>query len=435
MFIFKKHISRRTVLKGAGVTMALPFLEAMVPAATALAQTAANPKMRAGFFYIPHGAVQHDTKFGPEGDKWTPSGSGASFKLNTITGPLEPFKKYVSTIGNLDNPAGAGVHTKNPGTWLCCSTPSITIDQMVAKKIGQDTVLPSIEVSAETTTQQAAGNGVSTAATVSFRDANTPLPMEYNPKKVFNSLFGSTTPKERVLNARESDSLLDLILDRTKSFQAQLGAADKVTLDEYLESVREIERRTSLIANIDISGMKIPERPVGKQDDFDKQVDLLFDLLAVAYQADITRVSTFIMVAEGTNQTYNHVGVPESFHPISHHANDPERIAALVKIQTWHMDRFAEFLKKMAATKDGDGSLLDHSIFLYGSNMGNSDKHSNWPIPTVVVGGGNGKMKLGGQHISPANRIPLANVHLTLLNKFGIEQEKFADSNGLISEL
>ena len=435
MFIFKKHISRRTVLKGAGVTMALPFLEAMVPAATALAQTAANPKMRAGFFYIPHGAVQHDTKFGPEGDKWTPSGSGANFKLNTITGPLEPFKKYVSTIGNLDNPAGAGVHTKNPGTWLCCSTPSITIDQMVAKKIGQDTVLPSIEVSADTTTQQAAGNGVSTAATVSFRDANTPLPMEYNPKKVFNSLFGSTTPKERVLNARESDSLLDLILDRTKSFQAQLGAADKVTLDEYLESVREIERRTSLIANIDISGMKIPERPVGKQDDFDKQVDLLFDLLAVAYQADITRVSTFIMVAEGTNQTYNHVGVPESFHPISHHANDPERIAALVKIQTWHMDRFAEFLKKMAATKDGDGSLLDHSIFLYGSNMGNSDKHSNWPIPTVVVGGGNGKMKLGGQHISPANRIPLANVHLTLLNKFGIEQEKFADSNGLISEL
>ena len=435
MFIFKKHISRRTVLKGAGVTMALPFLEAMVPAATALAQTAANPKMRAGFFYIPHGAVQHDTKFGPEGDKWTPSGSGASFKLNTITGPLEPFKKYVSTIGNLDNPAGAGVHTKNPGTWLCCSTPSITIDQMVAKKIGQDTVLPSVEVSAETTTQQAAGNGISTAATVSFRDANTPLPMEYNPKKVFNSLFGSTTPKERVLNARESDSLLDLILDRTKSFQAQLGAADKVTLDEYLESVREIERRTSLIANIDISGMKIPERPVGKQDDFDKQVDLLFDLLAVAYQADITRVSTFIMVAEGTNQTYNHVGVPESFHPISHHANDPERIAALVKIQTWHMDRFAEFLKKMAATKDGDGSLLDHSIFLYGSNMGNSDKHSNWPIPTVVVGGGNGKMKLGGQHISPANRIPLANVHLTLLNKFGIEQEKFADSNGLISEL
>ena len=435
MFIFKKHISRRTVLKGAGVTMALPFLEAMVPAATALAQTAANAKVRAGFFYIPHGAVQFDTKLGPEADAWTPSGSGASFKLNKITGPLEPYKKYVSTIGNLDNPAGAGVHTKNPGTWLCCSTPSPTIDQIIAKKIGQDTAMPTLEVSSETTTQQAAGNGVGTAATISFRDANTPLPMEYNPKKVFNSLFGSTTPKERVLNARESDSLLDLILEHTKTFQNELGAGDRATLDEYLQSVREIERRTQIIASTDISSMKIPERPVGVEDNFDKQVELLFDLIALAYQADITRVVSFVMVAEGTNKTYNHVGVGESFHPISHHANDPARLAQLVKIQTWHMTAFSEFLKKMAATKDGDGSILDHSIFLYGSNMGNSDKHSNWPIPTVVVGGGNGKMKLGGQHIAPAQRVPLANVHLTLLNKFDIPTEKFADSSGMFSEL
>jgi hypothetical protein len=415
--------------------VALPFLEAMVPAATALAQTAANPRLRAGFFYIPHGAVQHDTKFGPEGDKWTPSGSGASFKLNRITGPLEPFKKYVSTIGNLDNPAGAGVHDKNLGTWLCCSNPATTIDQIIAKKIGQETALPSLEVSSETTKQQAAGNGVNTAATASFRDANTPLPMEYNPKKVFNALFGVTTPKERVLNARESDSLLDMILDRTKSFQNELVAADRVTLDEYLESVREIERRTQIVANIDISNMKIPERPIGVNDDFDQQVDLLFDLIAIAYQADITRVASYCMVAEGTNQTYNHIGVPNSFHPISHHANEPDKIEAVVKIQTWHMDRFAAFLQKMAATRDGDGTLLDHSIFLYGSNMGNSDRHSNWPIPTVVVGGGNGKMKLGGQHIEPAKRSPLANVHLTLLNKFGIEQDKFADSTGTISEL
>ena len=429
MFIFKKHISRRTVLKGAGVSLALPFLEAMVPAATAQAQTAANPKLRAGFFYIPHGAVQHDTKFGPEGDKWTPSGSGASFKLNRITASLEPFKKYVSTIGNLDNPNGSGVHTRNPGTWLNCNQNTTTIDQIIAKKISQDTALPSLEVSAETTTQQAAGNGVGTAATVSF-NGSTPLPMEYNPKKVFNSLFGTTTPKERVLNAREADSLLDLILERTKSFQSQLGAADRVALDQYLENVREIERRTQIVANIDISNMKIPERPVGVEDNFDKQVDLLFDLIAVAYQADITRVISYVMVAEGTNQTYNHIGVPDSFHPISHHANEPAKIETVTKIQTWHMERFAEFLKKMAATKDGDGTLLDHSIFLYGSNMGNSDRHSNWPIPTVVVGGGNGKMKMLGQHIDPKDRKPLANVHLTLLNRFGIEQDKFADSNG-----
>jgi hypothetical protein len=443
MFITKKHLSRRTVLKGAGVTLALPFLEAMVPAATAMAQTAASPKIRAGFFYIPHGAIMYNTAHGPAMDRWTASGSGTDFKLNVIMQPLEPFKKYVSTVGNLVNDASAGsVHTLNPATWLSCTRPgqgtgaslATTIDQIIAKKIGQDTAMPSLEMSAETTTQQAAGNG-GFYTTLSFRDASSPLPMEYNPKKVFNQLFGETTPKERVEIARQSDSLLDMILDRTKALQNELGAGDRATLEGYLESVREIERRTQLIASQDTSYMKIPERPVGVMDDFDKQVDLLFDLATLAYQADITRVVSFIMVAEGTNMTYNHVGVPESFHPISHHANDPDRIAALVKIQTWHMDRFAEFLKKMAATKDGDGSILDHSIFLYGSNMGNSDQHNNYPIPIVIVGGGNGKMKLGGQHIAMPERSPLANVHLTLLNKFGIEQEKFADSTGMISQL
>jgi hypothetical protein len=436
MFLTKKHLSRRTVLKGAGVTLALPFLEAMVPAATAMAQTAASPKARAGFFYLPHGAIMGNTAHGPAMDRWTASGSGADFKLNAIMQPLEPFKKYVSTIGNLVNDASAGsVHTKNPGTWLSCSNPAITLDQIIAKKIGQETTLPSLEVSSETTTQQAAGNGTPTAATVSFRDANTPLPMEYNPKKVFNELFGVTTPKERVLNARQSDSLLDLILERTKTLQNELGAGDRASLDSYLESVREIERRTKIVATTDITNMKIPERPVGVLDDFDKQVDLLFDLIALAYQADLTRVVSYIMVAEGTNQTYNHIGVPDSFHPVSHHANDLERINKLIKIQTWHMDRFAAFLKKMSETPDGDGSILDHSIFMYGSNMGNSDQHGNYPIPTVLVGGGSGKMKRGGQHVVMPERTPFANVHVTLLNKFGIEQAKFADSNGLISAL
>jgi len=435
MFVFKKHVPRRTVLRGVGATLALPLLDAMVPAATAMAQTAANPKLRAGFFYIPHGAVQFDTKFGPEGDRWTPSGAGASYKLNAITQPLEPFKKYVSTIGNLENAASAGsVHVRNPGSWLNCSLPTTTIDQIIARQIGQETSLPSLEVSAETTVQQAAGNGIATAITLSFRDT-TPLPMEYNPKKVFNTLFGSTTPKERVLNARESDSLLDLILDDARTFQNGLGAADRAAFDQYLQSVREIERRIAIVASTDISKMQIPERPIGELDDFDKQVDLLFDLIAIAYQADLTRVVSFVMVAEGTNQTYNHIGVPDSFHPISHHANELPNIEKVVKIQTWHMDRFAAFLKKMADTTDGDGSLLDHSIFLYGSNMGNSDKHSNWPIPTVVVCGGNGRMNAGGQHIDLKERTPLANVHLTLLHKFGVDRPTFADSTGVISEL
>jgi len=435
MFVFKKHVPRRTVLRGVGATLALPLLDAMVPAATAMAQTAAGPKLRGGFFYIPHGAVQFDTKFGPEGDRWTPSGAGASYKLNAITQPLEPFKKYVSTIGNLENAASAGsVHVRNPGSWLNCSLPTTTIDQIIARQIGQETPQPSLEVAAETTVQQAAGNGTATAITLSFRDT-TPLPMEYNPKKVFNTLFGSTTPKERVLNAREADSLLDLILDGARTFQSELGAADRAVFEQYLDSVREIERRIAIVASTDISRMQIPERPIGELDDFDKQVDLLFDLIALAYQADLTRVVSFVMVAEGTNQTYNHIGVADSFHPISHHANELPNIEKVVKIQTWHMDRFAAFLKKMADTKDGDGSLLDHSIFLYGSNMGNSDKHSNWPIPTVVVGGGNGRMKLGGQHIDLKERTPLANVHLTLLNKFGVDRPTFADSTGVISEL
>jgi hypothetical protein len=436
MFITKKHLSRRTVLKGAGVALALPFLDAMVPAATAQSRTAAAGKLRAGFFYIPHGAIMGNTAHGPAMDRWTASGSGADFKLNVIMEPLEPFKKYVSTIGNLVNAASAGsVHTKNPGTWLSCSNPAVTLDQLIAKKIGQETTLPSMQISSETTTQQAAGNGVATAATVSFRDANTPLPMEYNPKKVFNELFGVTTPKERVEIARETDSLLDMILDRTKTLQNQLSPGDRRTLDGYLESVREVERQTQLIAAQDTSKMNIPERPVGVQDEFDKQVDLLFDLATIAYQADITRVVSYIMVAEGTNQTYNHIGVPDSFHPVSHHANDIERINKLVKIQTWHMDRFAAFVKKMSETPDGDGSLLDHSIFMYGSNMGNSDQHGNYPIPTVIVGGGNGKLKQGGQHIVMPERTPFANVHLTLLNKAGVEATQFADSTGIISAL
>lgn len=447
MFITKKHLSRRTVLKGAGVTLALPLLDAMVPAMTALAQTAAEPKLRVGFFYIPHGAILGNTAHGPAMDKWTPSGAGADFQLSPILSPLEPHKQYMSSFSNLENAASAGsVHTLNPATWLSCTRPgggggfgggadmAPTLDQIIAQRIGQETALPSLEISSETTVQQAAGSG-GAYTTLSFRDASTPLPMEYNPKKVFNSLFGETTAVERVEIARQNYSLLDLIMDRTNALKNELGAVDRATLDGYLESVREIERRTELVASQDVSDIELPERPVGVLENFDEQVDLLFDLIAIAYQSDLTRVISYIMVAEGTNQTYNHIGVPDSFHPVSHHANDLERIEKLVKIQTWHMDRFAAFLKKMADTPDGDGSLLDHSIFLYGSNMGNSDRHNNYPIPTVIVGGGNGRMTRGGQHIVMPDPSPLANVHLTLLNKFGVEQETFADSTGTISEL
>jgi len=442
MFITKKHISRRTVLKGAGVSLALPLLDAMVPAATALAQTAATPKMRTGFFYIPHGAIMYNTAHGPAMDRWTASGAGADYKLSTILSPLEPHKKYVTSFSNLENAASAGsVHTLNPATWLSATRPDTgrgrahmapTLDQVIAKAIGQDTPLPSLELASETIVQSAAGGGGS-YTTLSFRDAESPLPMEYNPRKVFLQLFGEgDTPEERAFIRNQTSSILDLIRERTKSLQAKIGPGDRAVLDGYLETVREIERRAEKAGSSNLSSLKIPDAPVGQLENFEEQVKLMFDLAALAFQADLTRVVSYIMVAEGTNRTYNHIGVPDAFHPVSHHANALDRIEKLVKIQTWHVQKFAEFLAKMAATPDGEGSLLDHSIFMYGSNMSNSDLHNNYPVPNILVGGGNGKVKQGGQHIVLPERTSIANVHLTILQKVGIEREKFGDSTGTI---
>ena len=445
MFITKKHIPRRAVLKAAGVSFALPFLDAMVPAGTALAQTAAVPKLRTGFFYIPHGAIMGNTSHGPSLDKWTPSGSGATFTLSPILASLEPYKKYVSSFGNLQNAATAGsVHSFTPATWLSATRPdtgaprahmATTLDQVIAKIIGQETPLPSLEVAAETTVQSAAGGG-GYYSTLSFRDAESPLPMEPNPRKVFLQLFGEgDTPQERATINTRTNSLLDLILEGTKSLKGNLGNGDRAVLDGYLESVREVERRTQKAAAKDLSAFTIPEAPVGELDSFAEQVKLMFDLVALAYQADLTRVASYIMAAEGTNRTYNHIGIPDSFHPVSHHANDLTRIEKLAKIQTWHLEQFAGFIKKMAETPDGQGSLLDHSIFMYGSNMSNSDRHDNYPEPNIVVGGGNGKMRLGGQHIVLPERTPIANLHLTLLQKVGVERDTFGDSTGTIADV
>jgi hypothetical protein len=445
MFITKKHIPRRAVLKAAGVSLALPFLDAMVPAGTALAQTAAVPKLRTGFFYIPHGAIMGNTSHGPSLDKWTPSGSGATFTLSPILASLEPYKKYVSSFGNLQNAATAGsVHSFTAATWLSATRPdtgaprahmATTLDQVIAKIIGQETLLPSLEVAGETTVQSAAGGG-GYYSTLSFRDANSPLPMEPNPRKVFLQLFGEgDTPQERATINTRTSSLLDLIVDGTNSLKGSLGSGDKAILDGYLESVREVERRTERAAAKDLSAFAIPEAPVGELDSFAEQVKLMFDLVALAYQADLTRVASYIMAAEGTNRTYNHIGIPDSFHPVSHHANDLTRIDKLAKIQTWHLEQFAAFVKKMAETPDGAGSLLDHSIFMYGSNMSNSDRHDHYPEPNIIVGGGAGRMKLGGRHLVLPERTPIANLHLTLLQKIGVERDTFGDSTGTIADV
>jgi hypothetical protein len=443
MFLTKKHLSRRTFLRGTGVALGLPFLDAMVPAATPLAQTAAAPKTRAGFFYIPHGAIMNNTPFGKEVDAWTSSGNGADFKLGQIVAPLE---KYVTTFENIENvAAGGSVHTLNPATWLSCVRPdtaaksasmAITLDQVITQKLGQKTALPSLEVSSETTIQVAAcgGAGCYYASTTSYAGPNTPLPMEYNPRKVFIQLMGEgDTAAEREALLRKNSSILDMINDRAKTLSNDLGPGDKAKLSDYLDTVREIERRVNMAGARDLKGMNVPNAPVGELEDFDKQVKLMFDLIALAFQADLTRIASYVMVSEGTNRTYNFVGVPDSFHPVSHHSNDRERIRRLTVIQRYHMERFADFLKKLANTKEGEGSVLDHSLFLYGSNMGNSNLHNNYPLPEVLVGGANGA-HVGGKNLVLPERTPLANVHLTILDKLGIKQPSFANSTGLIAE-
>jgi len=256
--------------------------------------------------------------------------------------------------------------------------------------------------------------------------------MEFNPRKVFAQLFGEgDTPAERAAIADQTKSLLDRINDRTRALQRDLGASDRVVLDNYLETLREIERRVQLASSRDLSAITVPQAPIGELGAFGDQVDLMFDLIALAYQADLTRVASYIMVAEGTNRTYNHIGVSDAFHPVSHHANDLGRIEKLIKIQTWHVERFAAFVKKLAAIPDGEGTLLDHAMFLYGSNMSNSDKHNGYPLPTVLVGGGNGKLR-GSQHIELSEPTPLANLHLTILDRINAKQEHFGDSTGLI---
>ena len=447
MFLTKKHLSRRTLLKGAGVSLALPLLDAMIPAATALSQTAAAPKMRMGFFYIPHGAIMGNTAHGPEMDRWTPSGAGADFTLSPIMTALEPYKNYVTSFGNLENKAMVGgVHSLAPATWLSGIRPddnaagasmAATLDQVVASQISQDTTLPSLELASETTSQVAAcgGSGCYYSSTLSFRDANSPLPMEFNPRKVFVQLFGEgDTPEEREAIATQTISLLDRINDRTRALQRDLDPSDRMILESYLETVREIERRIELASQRDLSGIDLPEAPIGELDAFDEQVRLLFDLIALAYQADLTRVASYFMVSEGTNRTYNHIGVSDSFHPVSHHANDLGRIEKLVKIQTWHMERFADFIGKMAAIPDGEGTLLDNSLFMYGSNMSNSDRHNGHPLPNILVGGGAGTMT-GGRHIELPEPTPIANLHLTVLGKAGVERDSFGDSTGVISEI
>jgi BMFP domain-containing protein YqiC len=433
----KRHLSRRTFLRGAGVAVGLPLLDAMVPAWTALAQTSAAPKPRLGFLYLPHGAIM---------EQWTPTGEGRTFELSPILKPLAPFQKQLTIVSGLENKPAIlpPVHALNPGTWLSCVSPrpgqephgGVTIDQIAASQIGQDTPLPSLEVATEGRGGGGACDrtyGCSYGGTISFRTPATPLPMEADPRKLFERLFGQgDTAQERKAVAKQYSSILDLVSREAADLQRTLDAPDRVRLGNYLESVREIERRVHKMEERDLTSLDLPDVPVGTT--FDQRLTLMFDMLALAYQANLTRVFTFMMAGEGSNVTYNHIGVSDAFHPLSHHQNDKARKERLVRIQTYHSQAFAKFLAKLAAMPDGDGSMLDHAILLYGSNMSNSNAHDEFPLPTLVVGGGCGKVK-GGQHLRYPDRTPLANLHLTLLDRAGVPVEKVGDSTQVFAEV
>ena len=438
-FITRKHLSRRTVLRGVGATIALPLLDAMIPAQTALAQTAAAPKVRLAFIYFPHGAIM---------DRWTPKETGTDFKLSPILQPLEPYRKQLIVISNLGNkPAeSAAVHAIVPGTWLSCVHPretqdpfgGVTIDQMAAQKIGQDTPLPSLEVATESGGGGGACDrayGCSYSGTVAFRTPSTPLPMEYNPRNLFQRLFGrGDTPAERKALGEQYDSILDMVTADAADLQKRLGARDRAVLGDYLDTVREIERRVQKMEAQDLSKLKLPDVPMGIPERFPEQQGLMLDMIALSFQANLTRIASMMMAAEVSNMTYNFIGVPDAFHPVSHHQGDATKIEKLVKIQTYHSQKVAEFLKRLSETPDGEGSLLDHSIVLYGSNMSNSNAHDQYPLPTAVLGGGCGKLKTG-QHLKYAEHTPLANLLVTLLDRAGVPTEKVGDSTGQFSEI
>jgi hypothetical protein len=337
------------------------------------------------------------------------------------------------------------VHALSPGTWLSCVHPAIsqearggtTADQIAAQHIGQDTPLPSLEVA---TDNRGGGGfcdrdyGCSYSGTISFRTPTTPLPMEIDPRKLFTRLFGQgDNAEERARLTKQFVSVLDMVGQETKDLQRVLGSADNAMLSDYLESIREIERRIQKMEARDLSNVTIPDAPGAVTLPFDQHINLLFDLVALAYQANMTRVFSFMMAAEVSGQTYNHIGVSDAFHPLSHHNNEAGKMDRLVKVQTYHTQVFAKFLDKLAKMPDGDGTMLDHSLFLYGSNMSNSNAHNHYPLPTSIVGGWKGVK--GGQHIVPAEHTPLANVLLTFLDRAGITQDKIGDSTGKLLEV
>jgi len=438
-FITKKHLSRRTFLRGAGATIALPFLESMVPAQTPLRNTAAVPKPRLGCFYVPHGATMY---------KWTPAKEGKDFDFSESLSPLEKYRSHINVITNLCHKAATGAdagaeHARSAAIFLTGGQPQKnavkngeSMDQVAAKAIGQDTPLPSIELAIEDVSLSCgAGYGCAYFNTVSWRTTTVPLPMENSPQVVFEKLFGDGgTAEQRLSRKREDRSILDSIVEQTVGLKAGLPGSDRARLDTYLDDIREIERRIKTVLEREGRGggkQDIPEAPVGTPEAFEDHIKLMFDLLALAYQSETTRVATLMYAKDLSPASYPASGNRGGFHGASHHANNKANMDSFALINKYHVQMLTYFIEKLSKTADGDGTLLDHSMILYGSSMSNGNQHDHDPLPIILAGSASGQLS-GNRHIVTPAHTPMSNLLLAMLDKLGVHRDSFGDSTGKI---
>ena len=441
MIITKRCLPRRTFLRGAGVALALPLLDAMVPALTATARTAAAPVRRIGFVYYPNGVIQ---------EQWFPATAGAGFEWSRTLGPLAKLRNDLVILSGLNHePADPGADSAHPvaqAAWLSAMHPTTkggvrlgtTADQIAAKELGKFTPLPSLELALEAPSQIACDSGdCFFSSTISWRTPTTPNPMEGHPRVVFERLFGdASSSAQRLTQVRQNGSILDSVTREVERLDRTLGASDRTKLKEYVDAVREIERRLQQVETKNSeSVLSLPDRPVDIPEAFGDHAEIMFGLLALAFQADLTRVFTLLTGRESSNRTYPEIGVPDAHHTISHHNSQPEAIAKKAKIDIYHVQLLASFLEKLRVTPDGDGSLLDHSLILYGSGLGDGNLHGHVNVPALLAGGCAGRLT-GGRHVACAPGTPLANVYISMLDLVGVPRaERFGDSTGPIAGL
>jgi len=446
MFITRMHLPRRTVLRGLGATLALPLLDCMVPALTAQSRTAAAPITRFGVFYVPNGMSM---------PYWYPKTEGPLDELPPTLRPLEAFKDRVLLCGGLDDESanlvkGGGDHARSAGTFLTCVPYKITsgadvsnavsMDQIAARELSKETQLASLELGIESNAMLGNCDGGASCAytnTIAWRTPTTPLPIENDPRAVFERMFGtsgSTDPEARLARMRRDRSILDLVGDELHGLERVVGPGDQVKLAEYLEALRDIERRIEMAERQNTRELPVVDQPVGVPNDYAEHARIMMDLLALAYQTDLTRISTFMLAREVSGRAYPQIGVSDSHHPLSHHQDEPAKLERLHRINEFHVQQFAYLVAKLDALPEGDGSMLDSTLFLYGTGISDSNTHFHDDLPIVLVGGRNAGIK-GGRYIRYPKDTPLANLHVSILEKLGVPVEAFGDSTGPLDRL